>query len=272
MKKLLLPILLFASYIGLAQDRIFQSNGNVIDAKIKTIDKDNIIYWHWGESNRTLYAISVSEVDKVKYENGREEVFNGGSNQNVPSNGRIVHSTHYKAPVMGKNIWTVSPMYFTENGVGLAVSYERSLDPGGIVAYTLPVIATFNLNNSNETAAGKNEDAMVYFAPGFKFYPTSNRGVVKYAVGPSLVFGAGERTTGGDRYFLGYNYYSEPYLTRTKLMMGMMVDNSLNITPTEHLYMGINFGFGFTYINRLGGSNYGTSGIVQGGFKIGYRF
>ena len=270
MKKLLLPILLFVSFASFAQDRIFQSNGNVIDAKIKSIDNENIVYWHWNNLRGSLYVISVQEVDKVKYENGREEVFAGMNNNEHPIQ-RPMHPV-YKTPVMGKRILALSPMYFTENGVGVAFSYEKGLDPGGIISFTLPVAATFNLNTSTETAAGKNEDAMVYVMPGIKFYPTSNRGVIKYAVGPSLVLGGGQKTTGGDKYFLLYNYYSEPYVMHAKLMMGVMVDNSLNISPTEHLYMGVNFGFGFTYINRLDGTNFGTTGIVQGGFKLGYRF
>jgi hypothetical protein len=168
----------------------------------------------------------------------------------------------------GDNIIAIAPIQFTENGVGLSFSYEKGIDKGGIVSYYLPVIATFNLNNNVDH--GDHQDAMFYFSPGIKFYPTSSHGSVKYAIGPSLVIGAGEKTTGGYYYNGGNPYYE--YNTQSKFILGVIVNNSLNINPTPHFYLGIDFGFGFTYINRVGGNNDGLNGIVQSGFKIGYKF
>lgn len=169
-----------------------------------------------------------------------------------------------------ESILSVAPIQFTENGVGLSFSYEKWIDNAGIISYNLPVIATFNLNSS--TNLGDHQDAMFYIAPGLKFYPTSSHGTLKYAIGPSLVIGAGEKTK-------DYGYYDNTtyqhvydYKTQSKFMLGVMVSNSLNINPTAHFYLGLDFGFGFTYINRVGGSNDGLTGIVQSGFKIGYRF
>ena len=167
----------------------------------------------------------------------------------------------------GDHILAIAPIQFTENGVGLSFSYEKGIDKGGIVSYYLPIITTFNLNNNVDH--GDHQDAMFYFAPGIKFYPTSSHGTVKYAIGPSLVIGAGEKTTS--------SYYNNgvPYLeynTQSKFILGVIVNNSLNINPTPHFYLGIDFGFGFTYINRVGGNNDGLNGIVQSGFKIGYKF
>lgn len=168
------------------------------------------------------------------------------------------------------NIISIAPIQFTENGVGLAFSYEKGIDKGGIVAYNLPIIATFNLNNN--VSNGDHQDAMFYFSPGIKFYPTTSHGTVKYAIGPSLVIGAGEKTTHNDIYNPVYPYTTTTYNTQSKFILGIMVSNSLNINPTPHFYLGLDFGFGFTYINRLAGNNDGLTGIVQSGFKIGYRF
>ncbi|WP_133162720.1 hypothetical protein [Flavipsychrobacter stenotrophus] len=173
------------------------------------------------------------------------------------------------------NIIAIAPIQFTENGVGLAFSYEKGIDKAGIVAYNLPLIATFNLNNN--VSNGDHQDAMFYFSPGIKFYPTSSHGNVKYAIGPSLVIGAGEKTTHSSTYLPNPGnpsnpYYYEQYTTQSKFILGIMVSNSLNINPTEHFYLGLDFGFGFTYINRLAGNNDGLTGVVQSGFKIGYRF
>lgn len=260
----------------MAQDKIFQSNGNVIDARIKMVKDGNVIYWHWNDLHGSLYAISLGEVDKIRYENGSEEVFNGANSENVPSSGMSRPDRYtMNRRKMGSKVVAVSSLAFSENGIGAAVSYEKAIDKDGIIAFTLPLTATFNLNGEQESLDGKNEDAMFYVSPGLKFYPTGSYGTLKYAVGPSLVLGAGQKTTGG--YTTQWNAYSpvtvfEPYNTRTKLMMGIMINNSLNINPTDHLYMGIECGFGFTYINRLNNENFGVTGIVQGGFKIGYRF
>ncbi len=169
------------------------------------------------------------------------------------------------------NIIAIAPIQFTENGVGLAFSYEKGIDKAGIVAYNLPLIATFNLNNN--VSNGDHQDAMFYFSPGIKFYPTSSHGNVKYAIGPSLVIGAGEKTKGTSIYDPNFPYTTTTtYTTQSKFIVGIMVSNSLNINPTEHFYLGLDFGFGFTYINRLAGNNDGLTGVVQSGFKIGYRF
>lgn len=263
-----------------AQDRIFQSNGNVIEAKIKEINKENIIYTHWSNVNGSVYSISLREVDKVRYENGVEERFNGendGENMTSTTHAQHIGGNQYRSADMklADNILAIAPIQFTENGVGVALSYEKTIDKAGIIAYSLPVIATFNLNGQTEAHDGKHQDAMFYFSPGLKFYPTGSRGRTKYAIGPSLVIGAGEKTTGGAyHYWSGYSYLSgfNPYETHSKFMLGILVNNSLNINPSPRMYIGMDFGFGFTYINQLGGANQGITGMVQAGFKIGYRF
>ena len=172
------------------------------------------------------------------------------------------------------HILSISPMQFTENGVGFSFSYEKGIDRDGIISFNLPLISTFNLNNNPEK--GGKQDAMFYFSPGLKFYPTGSYGKSKYAIGPSLVIGAGEKTSTATNTTFDPNNqtytYTNYYTTKSKFLLGIMVDNSLNLNPTPHFYLGLNFGFGFTYINTLNGINQGVNGTVQGGFKIGYRF
>ena len=122
---------------------------------------------------------------------------------------------------------------------------------------------------------------MVYLMPGIKIYPTGNQGMAKYAIGPSLVLGAGQRT---DYYYS--MYYADPYymnnnliyapadikIKRDRMILGMMVNQSINISPTPRLYLGSEFGFGFTYINNLDGKRDGTIPLVQFSFKVGYKF
>ena len=103
--------------------------------------------------------------------------------------------------------------------------------------------------------------------PGIKIYPTGCYGMAKYAIGPSLVIADGRRT----------NSYYDPYYysftsTEDHFVLGMMINQSLNISPTPHLYLGTEMGLGFSYINNVGGVAQGTEALFQFNFKIGYRF
>jgi hypothetical protein len=172
-----------------------------------------------------------------------------------------------KAKTVKLRVLAISPLQFTDNGVGFSVSYEHSLDPTGIVTYILPVAATFDMTNTSYT------NSMYYFMPGLKFYPTSWKGKVKYAIGPSVLLGAGERHEYDEAVMPLYSsYYYNVEQQGSKYQLGVMVNNYLNFQPTAHLYMGLEFGFGFTYLNQFMGHNQGVDGLVQGCFKIGYNF
>lgn len=186
----------------------------------------------------------------------------------------------------------IAPLQFTENGVGLGLSYERALDRNGIISAYMPAIATFNMNHHNDRYYnGYYNDSyyygnptpsyMVYLMPGVKFYPTG-MGKVKYAVGPNAVIGMGQRTTRYDYPVYPYttsSYYNPGYITympseviENRLLLGMMVNNSLNIMATNHLYIGAELGLGFTYYDKVGKYNEGVNFLAQGAFKMGYTF
>lgn len=156
---------------------------------------------------------------------------------------------------------TLSPIQFTENGIGFSLGYEQDIDRAGIVAFRLPILATFNLAKNNAQNGYKN-DPMYYFTPGVKFYPSGSYGPVKYAIGPTLVVGGGRRST----------YTNKTYLYENKFLLGVAVNNSVNIYPAKHFYLGIDLGLGITYVNKIGGENQGVKPIVQGSFMMGYRF
>ena len=272
-KIVLLAILpLFIAGTTNAQDKIFKSNGNVIEAKVVLVNSDNVIYKSWGNQDGPDHSIAKSDVDKIKYENGKEEVYSNASAVIHDHSSQEGTGRHHMN--MSNALIAIAPIQFTENGVGLAVNFEKAIDKDGIISYNLPAIATFNLNNSSDN--GQKQDPMFYFSPGIKFYPTGMFGKTKFAIGPSLVIGAGEKTTSQnystyDPVHSTYTYYNS-LTTRSKFILGIMVSNSLNINPTPHFYLGLDFGFGITYINKLDGANQGLNGIVQGGFKLGYRF
>lgn len=177
-------------------------------------------------------------------------------------------ATIYNAPPPVLSSFTkvaaIAPIQFTENGVGLALSYEQAIDKEDIVSFILPVFLTFNL--AHDQKYGNSQDGMFYFMPGIKFYPTGGFGKIKYAIGPSLVVGAGTKT---DQV---YGTPTPEFQTRNNFLLGIMVNNSINFNATPHFYLGIDFGLGFTYIHKLAGENQGIGGLVEGGLKLGYRF
>ena len=254
-----------------AQDKIYKRNGDVIEAIIRSVAVKTVTYVRFGNQTGPEYTVMKNEVAKIVYQNGNEDVFDLGR---APRSSR--HRDDDTATVKLKykpNILAMAPLQFSENGLGVGLSYECRLDKKSIVAFYLPIVATFNLSNgtyfnpNTNTYQNGKTDGMFYAMPGIKVYPTGNNGLVRYAIGPSLVVGSGQSSSA--TYDVNNNFV---YQTQTHTVLGMMVNNSLNINPSAHIYLGIELGLGFTYLNRIGGLNQDTEALVQGGLKIGFRF
>ena len=259
-----------------AQDKIYKRDGEVIQAKIKSIGIKTVTYTRFDNQSGPEYTIVKNLVERIVYQNGVEDVFDekapraahhrGGDNANDEPENKI----KYKL-----NVLSIAPIQFSENGLGVGLSYERALDKKGIISFYFPVAVTFDLNNGTyyNYAAGAyqngHQDMMSYFMPGIKIYPTGSFGTVRYSVGPSLVIATGQKST------TTYDPYSgspSDYVTQDHLMLGMIINNTLNVNPSPHIYLGLELGLGFSYLNQVAGLNQGTQSIIQGGFKIGYRF
>lgn len=171
----------------------------------------------------------------------------------------------------------LSPFQYTENGVGVGLSYERALDRDGYISAYVPFIATFNMQENSDRMYYYNNqrenrnNIMFYAMPGIKFYPTG-MGKVKYAVGPSAVIGVGQKTMDDYYYDPYFGYGQSRYGTYDRVLFGMMINNSLNIYATKHVYIGAEMGFGFTYMDIINNVNRGVTFLTQGSFKIGYTF
>jgi hypothetical protein len=260
-------ILLFCCGSVSAQDKIVKINGDIIEAKIISEGVKTVTYVRFDNQTGPEYVIPRREIEKITYENGPVEKAPAPRDQS--SRIMLSDKTIYEPTVV-----TIAPVQFTENGLGFGLSYERALDPKGIVAFYLPIAVTFNLDNgtyynsSTGSTQNANADAMVYAMPGFKIYPTGSFGIVKYALGPSIVIGAGQKSSP----VVDPGYVTTGYQTQDHIVLGIIINHSLNINPSPRIYVGLELGMGFTYLNRIGGLNQGTEFLAQGGFKIGYRF
>ncbi len=259
-------VLAFLSTIGYSQDKIFRRDGKVIDVKIKNVGVVNIIYVKMSNVTGPEYSIPKSDVEKIKYENGSEETFKQEATIEETNNGGGGLWRNNNPYVFMPNVLAFAPIQLTENGIaGVSMSFEHAIDKNGILSLYLPLILEFNTNTPGNT---NNSDPMVYFMPGIKIYPTGSFGIAKYAIGPSIVFADGEKTG------LGYDASGNPtsYLAQSHFLLGMMLNQSINVNPTPHFYLGSEFGFGYTYIDKVGGVKQGVGGLVQFSIKLGYRF
>ncbi len=161
------------------------------------------------------------------------------------------------------NIIAIAPVQASEDGWGLGLSYERRLDKNGILSFYGNVYAAFN-TQSNVNGGAATVSPMYYISPGLKLYPTGNNGKVKYAVGPSFVVASGRENE--------YDYNNYVTSTANRFTLGVLVNNSVNFSPSEHIYAALEFGFGWSYINTLGGTATDQKGLIQFAFKIGYRY
>ena len=180
-----------------------------------------------------------------------------------------------KQPNYKPDILCVMPFQFTENGHGVGISYERSLDKRALFAFYIPAIITFNVANTNRIydyntgnySTGKT-DPMLYVMPGIKIYPTGGYGKIKYATGVSVVIGSGKQSS----YLTNLNGLNTTELVQHHFLAGYMWQNSLNVNMDARIYLGAELGLGGTFINKAGGSNENNELLAQGALKIGYRF
>ena len=56
--------------VAVAQDKIFKRNGDVIEAKIKSVGTKTVTYLKFDNQNGPEYTIVKAEVEKIAYQNG----------------------------------------------------------------------------------------------------------------------------------------------------------------------------------------------------------
>jgi hypothetical protein len=262
-----------------AQDKLYKVSGEMIDVKVKEVTSREIIFKKKDNPDGPSYSIGKREVERIEYQNGSEDVFNRSAVRKYTSDGKVEKFKY------GKNIIAAAPLQITDD-IGIGLSYERVLDKKGMLSFYLPVCMSFNDNNNNNSGpftsgspyygAYNERYSSYYILPGVKIYPTSSKGKVRYSVGPSLAFVFTKAYTNNT--YTTYDPYGNPIYTPTaptlqdRFMLGVMINNTLNIQPTPHLYMGVELGLGVSYMNKVGSTNLGETTLGQFAFKMGYRF
>ncbi len=187
MKRILfvLSVLLVSAVTASAQDIITKKNGEDIKAKVLEIDNSNVKYKLFDEPNGVTYTMPKAQILMIRYESGRNEVFNTSSATNYG------YGMNNREPVEGiragmkykelKNIYNYSDWYS-----GLGDKYNPALM--GVCSWLIP-----GLGQMISGEVGR----------GF--------GWLGGAIGCSVLMGIGAGVNAGAYYYDGYDnmYYDE---------------------------------------------------------------
>lgn len=159
----------------------------------------------------------------------------------------------------GGHIISCAPIEVCGNGYGSGLSWEHFLGHEDWLSFIVPITVTVNPEQGN------NVGHMFYVNPGLKLY-TNMRSYrrAKVSIGPSLFMGAGR----GRQNDYSFPFYGE----QSRFMYGAMLNLGLNWFPTNHIYLGVDYGLGITSVNKYDGVNTGISFLNRVSFKIGYMF
>jgi hypothetical protein len=271
--------LLFATCAN-AQDRLYTKDGGILDVKVKEVGTKTIVYKRSSNPDGPDFVIPKSDVERIKFQNGDEEYY--GRREPI-QHGRL-HDNEVDGNY-GKNILSLSPVHMTNtSATGFGISYERVLDKNTILSLYFPVAYSFKSNNSSyNSSPAKNEkdkSSMLWLYPSLKIYPTGSTGIIRYSVGPMFAIGTGNHSYHRQIYDPGTGNYVYQKNSEGLFVLGLLVNNSLNIQPTPKIHLGLELGLGIPYYsneNDNSGSyyyndTYSDEPIVQFNFNIGYRF
>lgn len=292
---------IFISVIAQAQDRIYRKNGDVIESKIKEINIKTIVYKRFDNVDGPDYTISRTDVSKIIFQNGTEEkidtespaantvITNTAPATTVTSSAPAIEETVKPKSAYGKNIISVAPLQMSNSSTfGIGLQYERVLDPNAFLSFYLPALYASISKQYYNSSKSANDDAlghMLWVYPGIKVYPGGSNRRVSYGVGPSFAIGSGQvpvinsTTSTVTFYDPNFGYYDKQVTTETasttsKFLIGVMINNSINIQATKNIHIGTELGLGLPYNIKASDrdDSFNETPLVQFNFNIGYRF
>jgi len=168
----------------------------------------------------------------------------------------------------GRNLFSLSPIQMSERTpTGIGVQYERFIGSSNKLSLYFPFSYSFGQSDPCDPTVR----ARIFYAyPGVKFYPAGYKHRITYSFGPSLVFGRGTTNCDcGGTEAVTEDVKPKEYKPVTE--MGAIINNSVNVQATGHLYFGGEIGIGASYLNTQGAVNMGSDLLLQVNVKVGYR-
>lgn len=254
-----------------SQDLIYKKNKEVLVVKIIEVGIDEIKYKDFSKQDGMTLVIAKAEVYKVKYENGKEQIFlDEMENPNQYSDQkRNAIKMDFLAPLF---------YHFT-------FGYERSLKPGESITFDLGIVG---LGKNFTTGLGANYSASgAFIRAGFKFIRTPDfylRGM-RYAhilkgsyIKPEIIVGS---ITHSYRDDYNYNFLTNTYSTiqynesNTTFCIMLNLGNQAVFNDVFLVDYFVGLGYGFDSNTKVIGYDYATIGSdlrFQAGLKIGFLF
>ncbi|MGN6568508.1 MAG: hypothetical protein ACTHJ0_11175 [Flavipsychrobacter sp.] len=245
-----------------SQDKIYLKTGHVVHCHVTVVADKYVGYKLPRKRRDSIFAkISSRRIKKIVYGSGHVD--------NLVKQ-KIKHLNSSKK--YGENIISIAPLQgmddLVQNTLGFAVCYERMLNKYGTLCVYIPAIYRNSSTDLNMYYQKDIHYTSYYFLPGIKYYPAGSRGVVRYALGGSLIFGGGSSDNAIDSYG---NHVPSNYS-----LWGFMINNSVNICPFPYLYFGLEIGIGVAGINKENvfklRDDINALPVQQYSFKVGYRF
>jgi len=165
------------------------------------------------------------------------------------------HKRHY-----GRHIVMASAV-LNNGGEGFGLQYEYVINETKTVSVYIPFMVCITPELSHTSSAGPINAVMYFINPGFRIFPTSSKGVVRYSIGLSALMGFGEGRNGD-------HVETRADLT-SRAVGGLLLVNALHFQPTTHIRISLEIGIG------LGSDD---QPLTQGNFLgqlsagLGYRF
>lgn len=162
---LALPALLFS------QDKIFQHNKQIIEAKIVSIGLDEIVYKPYDNLNGPTYSIAKDKVAKIVFENGKMEVFK--------TNNLLEEDLYFGQLTKAFKVDFLGPLLGYTQFI-----YEKNLGKNRSVEWSLGVIGAGKANRLSYYSANGN-----FVEEGRKPFGISVGAAYKFNKIPDLIFG-----------------------------------------------------------------------------------
>jgi hypothetical protein len=270
-----------------AQDTIYRVNGKLIPAQVVEVSSSQVKYKNPNGSLGPLFVLNKSEVRKIVYANGSEEILNNtyrGSDYAKVWNDEIRDEDPFKTKFNRRMIQLNVPDYFAGS---LTFSYEYFTKSGD---YSMRVPVSIGLNS-----VGLNRYAVLesqygrqgYYRENKKFstgfdinYFPNGQGKVRYFIGPSVEFGWFDYHDFG-------NVGNYPYTLVDKKMsanfQSLLLQNGFLFQPTANFNFSLLIGMGYTrtrYMHDDVLNTYPDDIYVENfhdfafraGMNVGYRF
>ncbi len=262
--------------VSLAQDKVYMTQGKVLDGKVTEVAPYQIKLLLNVRPDGPVYVVYTSDIDSIVYQNGITDIMRG-----------LIRKKELKENIPQLNTWTFDLLGFTF--LSVSQSYERRLK-SGLVGFRVPLYVGF---------IGGSIAGVGTFTPGAGISPTRqygsasggfsiatgvnpkiylfNRRVVRAFVGPEVTIGYSEANYYDYNYNNYYNYntgnysYSSNSFVNRNGTVTAIIKTGLSLNPLDKFNITIDGGAGIG--DMFGGTlPYGLVRLWHIGLSLGTNF